>query len=75
MLTPNPNEWNSTLTSEAKNIYPYLYLDLGKWVTGYELSMRNAPAEKAPWDISWRILNDIWSEYPTLTLCSNFWAN
>ena len=47
MLTPNHNEWNSTLTSETKNVYPYLYIDLGKWVAdlgkwvaGYELSMR-----------------------------------
>ena len=39
---PNPKEWNSTLTSETKNIYPYLYIDLGKWVAGYELSMRHA---------------------------------
>ena len=38
---PNPNEWNSTLTSEIKNIYLYLYIDLGKWVAGYELSMRD----------------------------------
>ena len=54
MLTPNPNESNSTLTSETKNIYPYLYIDLGKWVadlgkwvTGYELSMRVGDLEKA----------------------------
>ena len=37
---PNPNKRNSTLTSETKNIYPHLYIDLGKWVAGFELSMR-----------------------------------
>ena len=28
MLTPNPNECNSTLTSGTKNIYPYPYIDV-----------------------------------------------
>ena len=28
MLTPNPNECNSTLTSGMKNIYPYHYIDV-----------------------------------------------
>ena len=27
-LTPNPNEWNSTLTSGTKNIYPHPYIDV-----------------------------------------------
>ena len=27
MLTPNPNECNSTLTSGTKNIYPYIDLN------------------------------------------------
>ena len=28
MLTPNPNECNSTLTSGINNIYPYPYIDV-----------------------------------------------
>ena len=28
MLTPNPNECNSTLTSGTINIYPYPYIDI-----------------------------------------------
>ena len=28
MLTPNPNECNSTLTSGTNNIYPYPYIDI-----------------------------------------------
>ena len=28
MLTPNPNECNSTLTSGTNNIYPYPYIDV-----------------------------------------------
>ena len=51
MLTPNPNERNSTLTSETKNIYPYLYIDSGKWVAGYELSMRSRTRQGDPVEI------------------------
>ena len=28
MLTPSPNECNSTLTSGTNNIYPYPYIDV-----------------------------------------------
>ena len=28
MLTPNPNECNSTLMSGTNNIYPYPYIDI-----------------------------------------------
>ena len=28
MLTPDPNECNSTLTSGTNNIYPYPYIDV-----------------------------------------------
>ena len=31
MLTPNPNECNSTLTSGTNNIYPYPYIDGNDW--------------------------------------------
>ena len=31
MLTPNPNECNSTLTSGTNNIYPYPYIDVNDW--------------------------------------------
>ena len=47
-LTPNPNEYNSTLTSGMKNIYPYPYIDVndrghrlrsGSPVTNYPCTM------------------------------------
>ena len=31
MLTPNPNECNSTLMSGTNNIYPYPYIDVNDW--------------------------------------------
>ena len=38
-LTPNPNECNSTLTSETRGIYPHCYiLMLMSGVTGYEFA-------------------------------------
>ena len=31
ILTPDPNECNSTLTNGTKNIYPYPYIDVNDW--------------------------------------------
>ena len=49
-----------TLTSETKNIYLDLYIDLGKWVAdlgkwvaGYELSMGIAVRENDSWSMFW----------------------
>ena len=42
MLTPNPNECNSTLTSGTNNIYPYPYIDINDRVTA---SDRGSPLQ------------------------------
>ena len=41
MLTPNPNECNSTLTSGTKHIYPYPYIDVND--RGHRLRICQAP--------------------------------